>query len=358
MVAYGLQALQAFQSPVYPTGDSSGVGDLAVITNALASGNSVIQLAPGNYFVNAPLVVPSGVRLCGTAGDVNDVSVLGTTINTPHASWAQGSAPFPAAVILNSDSQCDTFNLNCHFANNNGMDGITSNNASNVLIHDLNIYNGPATGVTTRGNTWRGERVMVTQAVVACFAAGASDSDWIDCNASASQSNGWTGNNPINNHFVGCRAEFNAGDGFHFTCDNTSTGGFSLVGCSTDRNAGNGLFFSSTGTAPLLISGMTQRRDGSAGSGSAINIAANCTSPVLIDGHVIFPGFNDDGSGSDTPVTGITIGATPTYVSLSNVMVHAVTTAVSGTPTNNRALATRTGAWNSPSAMTLVADNA
>lgn len=347
--------------PLTPSGDQTGTADWKQVTNAFASfgsGTGTVLLSPGQWYWNLPVQVPAGCVLAGLQGDTNDIAAYGVTINTPHSNWAQGSAPFAAAVILNADSQASGFNLNCHFANSNGMDGITSNNASNVHIRDINVYNGPNNGVTSRGNTWKAERVTVTQAVTSCFAAGASDSDWLECVASASQSHGWTGNNPINSHFLGCRAEFNTGDGFHFTCDATSTGGFSLVSCSTDRNAGNGISFSSTGTAPLVISGCTQRRDGSNGTGNGISIAASCTSPVLIGDHVIFPGFNDDGSGTDTPITGIVIGATPTYVSLVNVMVHAVTTPVSGTPTNNRALATRTGAWNSPSAMTLVADNA
>lgn len=344
---------------LYPSGDTTGATDTPVVTAALAAATAgtVITLGAGSWYINSPMVIPAGVRLRGVLADVNDIAVYGTTINTPHATWAQGGAPFAAAVILNADSQCDTFNLNCHFANSNAMDGITSNNASNVLVHDINIYNGPNNGINALGNTWRGERVMVTQAVTSGFTAPASDSDWIDCNASASQAAGWICNNPINSRLIGCRAEFNTTRGYQITGDNTATGSFSMIGCSTDRNGTDGIYINNTGSSHILLSGTLQRRDGSTGgSTSALNIAATNTAPVIIGDHSIFPGFNDDGSGTDTPLTGITIGSGATYVAVANAMVHAITTPVSGAITQARSVATRTGAWNSPSAVLMLAD--
>jgi hypothetical protein len=342
------------------SGDTTGAADAAAVNAALGSFGSpggIVVLQAGIWYLNAPLIVPAGVRLTGTLSDVNDIAVYGTTLNTVSATWAQGAAPFAAAVILNADSQADTFNLNCHFANSNAMDGITSNSTSNVHIHDINIYNGPQYGINARGNTWRGERVMVTQSVLGGFNAPASDSDWIDCNASASQAAGWICNNPINSRLIGCRAEFNTTRGYQITGDGTATGCFSMIGCSSDRNGTDGIFINNTGTSHIVISGMIQRRDGSSGGTTgAISIASTNTAPVIIGDHSIFPGFNDDGSGTDTPLTGITIGSGATYVAVTNAMVHAVTTPVSGTITQVRSVATRTGAWNSPSAVAMLPD--
>lgn len=340
---------------VAPSSDPTGATDAGALNAALAS-PGIVLMQSGIWYWNAPIIVPAGTRLTGMLANVNDIATYGVTVNTPLATWAQGTAPYAAAVILGQDAQADTFNLNCHFANSNAMDGITSS-ANNVLVHDINIYNGPQYGINARGNTWRGVRVMVTQAKVNGFLAPASDSDWIDCNASASQAAGWVLNNAINSKLIGCRAEFNATRGFQVTGDNTATGSFSMIGCSTDRNGTDGVYINNTGTSHILISGMMQRRDGSTGgSTSAINVDTANTAPVIIAGHSIFPGFNDDGSGSDTPLTGITIGAAATYVAVSNAMVHAITTPVSGTITQVRSVATRTGAWNSPSAVTMLPD--
>lgn len=347
---------------LYPSRDTTGATDTlivqAALNNAASSGNPVVVLSAGSWYFNAPLVIPAGVRFTGTLADVNDIAVYGTILNTVNATWAQGGAPFAAGIILNTNSQADTFGLNCHFANSSGMDGITSNNASNVKLQDINIYNGPLNGITARGNTWRGLRVMVTQAVALGISANASDSDWIDCNASSSGTNGWSCNNSINSRLIGCRSEFNSGNGYSITGDNTATGGMSMIGCSTDGNAQSALNVSGTGNWPLLVSAPMFRRDGKNGTSPAINVAANCTMPVIVDGLSVFPGFYDDGSGTQSPVTGVTIGSGVTYVSVTNALIHAVTTPVSGTITNGRAIATRTGSWNGPSAITMVADTA
>lgn len=338
---------------LYPSGDTTGATDIVLVQNAAnAIGSSaVLVLAAGNWYFNTALTVPAGVRVAGVLGDINDTSVYGTTIHTPHSTWAQGSAAYAAAIILGTDAQFDTCNLNCHFANSNGMDGVTSS-GNNVRVQDLNIYNGPQYGINARGTTWRGWRVMVTQSVLGGFLAPASDSDWIDCNSSASQAHGWICNNPINSRLIGCRAEFNTTYGFSITGDSTATGGFSMIGCTTDRNGSDAVHINSTGNWPITINSPMFRRDGSSGGTTgAVNVAATNTSPVVIDGMQVFPGFNDDGSGTQSPITGITVGAGATYVSVSNSFIHAVTTPVSGVLSRASNVSLRTGSWNGPGAV-------
>lgn len=345
---------------VNASGDTTGATDTAAINTALSSfggAGGVVTLGAGNYYLNAPLILPAGARLTGVAANTNDTSALGVTLNIT-STWAQGAAPYGAAILCTGvDSAVDTINLNGGYPAF-AVDGIWGS-GNCVHVRDVSVYHGFTNGYVPAGVSWRMERCTAST----CYQYGwwgvGTDNDYIDCIANANTSHGWYIKNPINTHLIGCRSEWNTGGyGFYVTGDGTGTGGGSLVSCSTDRNAQHGLYVDSTGTWPLLVSGMTFRRDGSSGgSYGAVTVAAACTSPVILDGITVFPGFNDDGSGTDTPLTGITVTAGATYVSVDNAMIHAVTTPVSGTITQvGGNVGTRTGAWNSPSAVTMLTE--
>lgn len=335
-----------------PSGVISGATDTSAINTALASFSSTggtVLLQSGTWYVNAPLVVPAGVRLAGQRANLDDTAAHGVTL-TCVAAWAQGGAPTAAAIVMNgNDSACTMLNVNCNFIAAS-LDGV-GGSGSNVILADLNIYGGATNGVNQGGLTWRGERLMANQCQVG-FAVN-TDSDYTDCIASACQ-DGWYANAAINTRLIAPRAEWNTRYGYHISGTGAATGGISLIGPSTDRNASSALYVDATGNWPVLVSAPMFRRDGSDGTSPAIEVAATATSPVVIDGLTVFPGFNDDGSGNQGPVTGIKIDAGATYVSVTAAMVHAVTTPVSGTITQVRSVGTRTGAWNSPSAVTML----
>jgi hypothetical protein len=361
---------QTLPAALYPTGDTTGVQDTAMINAAIAAlpaGGGVVPLAAGVFWTNAPIVLTSGVILWGVQGKVYDISsTYGTNIKGV-SGWLHGSVAANALIVLGNGvatSECGLVNIEVDGTNvNPGTAGNmycvdTGGNALNALFRNLILYDSYAgLGATGGGGTWRAERVITSSCFLGGFIGVPVDSTYTDCLAIANTGDGWAINNSINSKLIGCRAEWNGAYGFHVSGDGTATGGLEMIGCSTDRNAQSGLNVDSTGTWPLLVSGLQLRRDGSNATSAALSVAATATSPVIVDGLTIFPGFNDDGSGSDTPVTGISVASGATYVSVTGAMIHAVTTPVSGKLNAQKAVAYRTGAWNSPSAPVVLPDS-
>lgn len=324
--------------------------------NTFSPGYGVVILAPGIYSCDAPIVVPAGCRLTSMTFDVVDNSPFGAVIQRSNV-WAQGGAPQKAMIVPNGlDVVIDKINIDVTFPADT-IDGIAST-FNCLLMEDINMHNGPNNGVTCGGIAWRANRVNVFQAYNYGYNNIGTDSDYTDCIASACLE-GWFINDAINSSLIRPRAEFNTDSGFILQGDNTATGGLTIVSPTTDRNANHGIAFSGSGYFPVNITGANLRRDGSNGTGNALNVAAATTNPLVISGLTVFPGFNDNGSGTLSPVTGVSIGAGCRYVSIVNAYVHAATTPFGGTaPNNGRAIATTTGIWNGPGAVTLVADTA
>lgn len=341
---------------VYPSGDTSGTDDGLSVGNAFANGAKVVILAPGQWYQKAPWTVPAGCRLTGQVPDNWDTGGAGAVVSIVTA-WAQGAAPVAAAVIMSGNAcSADTFAINFNFPSGD-IDGVNGS-GSYVGLHDLDIYDGPGNGVTCNGTGWRVRKVQAANAYNYGFNGVGTDSDYDTCIAASAQVAGWNVSNPINSRIFNPRAEF-CQLGYSITGDNTATGGVTIANATTDRNVTNAVFISSSGYWPITFSGLSLRRDGSNGASPALDIAASNLSPVIIDGLAVFPGFFDDGSGNQSPVTGVTIGSGCRYVAINGAYVHAVTTPFSGSaPTSGRAIATATGTWDSPSSVTLVADTA
>lgn len=128
--------------------------------------------------------------------------------------------------------------------------------------------------------------------------------------------------------FMSCRSLFNSLDGFYID-GSTTMGGVQMISPVTDRNDRNGIRISANGTSTISITNPLCRRDGkNSGSGSetpysGIKIigatgAGNKTCPVIIDGVHQIPGVNDDGSGTESPNTGIHVSYS-TYVKISGM---------------------------------------
>ena len=157
----------------------------------------------------------------------------------------------------------------------------------------------------------------------------ATDSTFIDCYVLGCTGYGWWIAWPGNAQFLACRAEWSGSDGFHITAQGGQT---IFSGCSTDRNAFNGIYITGTGTTPGVVnlSGCILNRDGRNGgsggggySGLAIN---NTNSAVVADGITIFPGYDDNGSGTLSPEYGVSATSTP-FLALNSGMINAATAA-------------------------------
>jgi hypothetical protein len=354
-------------APYGAAGDGA-TDDTAALQGALTAAGAASPLAsvylpPGVYGTSAPLVVPSGVTLRGDKGNVYDSAHYGAVIY-PLSTWGQGSAAQEAVIILGAGtaaaSECAVRSLSIDTTGTSvTCDGIDGNgSADNVLLDDVYIYYANS-GVNPKGgNTWYGSRVHCYQCYIG-FDGWGTDSSWTDCLAEGCSGPGWTTTNAINTTLTACRSEWSAGNGFTVAGTSAATGGVSLVGCSTDRNGSNGIEVSSTGTFPVLISGYQSRRDGassSSGNYAGLQVDATCTSPVIVDGMTCFPGYNDQGTGTESPEYGIRVVSGATFVQVTNAYLHAITAGVNGTITCTRAVASRTGHWNASGAITVATD--
>jgi hypothetical protein len=343
-------------STVYPSGDTSGTNDGLSVGNAFANGAKAVALAPGQWYQKAPWTVPAGCRLTGQLQDNWGTGGAGAVVNIT-TGWAQGAAPLAAAIIMGGNaSSADTFAIDFGYPSGS-IDGV-SGSGSYVGLRDLDIYNGPGNGVTCNGTGWYARKVQVANAYSYAFNKIGTDSDYTDCIAASAQVAGWNLVNPINSRLINPRAEY-CQLGYSITGNNTATGGVTITNATTDRNVTNAVYISSTGYWPVIINGMNLRRDASNGTSAALSIAASNLSPVIIDGLAVFPGYFDDGSGTQSPVTGVSIGSGCRYVAINGAYVHAVTTPFSGSaPNSGRAIATATGSWNGPSSVTFITDTA
>lgn len=342
------------------TTDVTGATDQATLSAAISQGATVL-MAPGQWWVNAPLVLPAYSKLKALNGNILDSSGAGGVVVNRAAGWAQGSAP-QNGMIVPDGLECgvEGVSIHCQWPSGLGVSGIFGNNADNFKGRDIAVMGGAEYGFTFSGGlAWRLQRCMATQCYSHGFNGIPTDSDYVDCIGSANTGDGFLVKNPINSRLIGCRAEWNTGYGYEVTGDNTATGGGALTGCSTDRNVESGLIVNGpTGSWPLLVSELVLRRDGSNGTSAGLLVTATTTTPVIIAGLTVFPGYNDNGTGTEGPVTGVSVQAGATYVAISTALVHAVTTAVSGTITQARSVATRTGSWSAPSAVSVLADTA
>jgi hypothetical protein len=196
-----------------------------------------------------------------------------------------------------------------------------------------------------------------------------ADGLWFDVHALANTGHGFSiAGSPANSRFTGCRAEWSGigKDGFHLTSawgTGTGSGGVVFSGCSTDRNDNHGFGITCTGTVPILIDGCMLRRDGrnnNTGGGSFAGLSVNgATCPVLASGLTVFPGVDDNGTGTNSPQYGLALGSSQTLVAVTGAYLQGNTAGINGTSgASYRNVWTSAGTTAAPSAPALQADTA
>jgi hypothetical protein len=345
------------------SGDATGAADYTAITALLTAGTPV-TLLPGQYYVSQPIVLATGAKLAGIHG--GRLASTGSIISP-------GSAFAGAGLISIAGAECQIRDLTFLSTSATPVPCLKSTGNSGVKLEDLLIYGtGFSQGIAgaSSGDTaWLARDVSVHDSGASAFAiSNIQDSTWLDCYSLGAGGSGFVMNNCPNTALLGCRAEWSAAQGFYITGgwnDSTGSGGLLLSGCSTDRNADNGVYIDATGNVPVVISGMTCRRDGSGSTSSGlagVNLASTATVPVTVGNLSAYPGVNDDGSGNDSPEYGISVQGAQTYLAVENAYLHAVTAGTNGLTTGNNAswrnVATRTGPTSGPGSVTLVADSA
>lgn len=347
--------------------DPTGAADsTAAIQNALnaAPNGQPVYLPAGVYKTTAPLTLPAGSVLLGASGwDNYSYGDVGTAIK-PSAAFA-GTEVLYMADVSSASTQGSVIR---HL----GIDG----SALTVTADGIRVF-GPVHGVVLQnvfisactgwginqltdpgvssGNTcpfgWSVDHVRVHE----CAGGGANlpahtDSTWIDiyvlgCGNTSGHGFAITGA-PSNSHFTNCRAEWTGtGDGFHLTGSwNTGTGSgpFTMTGCSTDRNQLNGFYCDATGKAPVIVSNCIFRRDGrnsKSGGGGYAGIQLSSTSvPLFFSNITVFPGVDDDGTGTNSPQYGVSF-ASSTFVQILSGYVQGNSAGVNGTISGSQSIA-------------------
>jgi hypothetical protein len=327
---------------VLPSGDRTGHTDTANINGALAAnlnGQNVV-LAAGVFYVDSPIVIPPGGVLKGQfANEVTELSVhaWGSCISAV-STWAPVTVAGGRvdAVVACVGQQAGGFTvpgdetkvyglmIDCaqvprSLTSVDGLQifgGVSRAHLERVLIahaphcgfNMLNdgFGNGPDAAHLQRVNVRYSGSVGFNHIKI-------SDCTYLDCLCENAGADGFFIQNGSNGVWTNCRSEHNAGNGYTYLSTSTSTGsgGARLVGCSTDRNEAHGIYItSSNGSAlPLALSACAFRRDGrqgNAGGGVFAGITvASYPGPVQVGGCTVWPGVDDDGTGTSSPDHGM-----------------------------------------------------
>ncbi|MET9816507.1 glycosyl hydrolase family 28-related protein [Streptomyces sp. NPDC006355] len=323
--------------------------DTAAIQAALAAApmGGIVYLPAGAYRTSAPLTIPPAVTLQGTHSNLMTVPNL-----TDPPCYIKPLPSFEGnAVISLVDAATGGYStisaehriLNVMIDGSGviapGLDGIrAAGNIQNVGLRDVTVRRVSGAGVHTEFNagfhpySWRCHRVMVDNCGWHGFAMQVmTDLTLIDCQAIGNGANGFEINNAANSHAIGCRAEWNVGNGYHLTGDwatGTGSGGMLLSGCSTDRNGQNGVLVDAVGNPPLQIENLLTRRDGrnnGAGGGGYAGLKVDgATVPVVVGMITCYPGVDDDGTQTVSPQYGVRVEDSE-YVSVASGFLHADT---------------------------------
>jgi hypothetical protein len=330
---------------VLPSGDTTGNTDTANINGALAgnlSGQNVV-LAAGVFYVNSPIMIPPGGVLRGQfANEVTELSVhaWGSCLSAVGA-WAPASV---AGGAVNAVVACVGQKAGGYpFAGD-------ETKVYGVMINCLQVPRtlaSPVDGLQIFGGVSRAhlERVLIAhpsgcgfnmvndgfklgpdavhlERVNVRYPGGMGfnhikipDSTYYDCLCENGATDGFYIQNGSNSVWTACRSEHNTGNGYTYVSSSTSTGSgvARLVGCSSDRNEAYGISITSSDGSglPLVLSACAFRRDGrqaNAGGGGFTGIAiASYPGPVQISGCTVWPGVDDDGSGTPSPQYGLSL---------------------------------------------------
>ena len=321
--------------------------DTAAIQDALFACpmGGVVYLPVGAYRTSAPLTIPPAVTLMGT--HANLMTVVGL-IDPP--CYIRPLAEFAGAAVIQLLDQIDGeystisaehrilgIMIDGSDLEAPGIDGIQAKgNVQNVGLRDVTIRRVTGAGINTQFQggffpySWRLHRVMIDNVGWHGFAVQVmTDITMIDCQAIGCGADGFSIDNAANSQMIGCRAEWNVGNGIHITGDwatGTGSGGMLIGDCSTDRNGRNGLLVDAVGNPPIQIENLHTRRDGrndGAGGGDYAGLAVDgATVPVIVGLVTCYPGTDDDGTQESSPQYGARF-TDSAYVSVASGFLHA-----------------------------------
>jgi hypothetical protein len=289
-----------------PSGDISGVTDTTAINTALsgvgAGGN--VLLGPGDWYIDAPLNVPSGAELAGIKGGINGATSKAPAGSVIHPVEAFASTlPASAAIFMQGGAGRrirDLAILN-DLVTGPGVDGVAGYGAVvGTEIEHLSVAlvtgNGVAFYADSGGNNGDGlwmDRCIIQQ----CTGTGIYR-PVNDANLHAVHVQGCTGEGFFtdpdsggNITFVGCRSDENL-RGWHIDHQGTFGDATKLTGCSTELNGEDGVLVTNSSAdgrgwrSPVVISGCCFEGDGSNG-GPFAGIRVQGRNRVFIGGGTV-----------------------------------------------------------------------
>src|SRR5579859_47626 len=205
-----------------PSGDQSGATDTSFLNTTLTSlgpGTS-LWLAPGQWFVNGPILPLAGQRISGLHGASQSgdgaASDQGTVIFPMGSSWPSSNGlqavfAYPSAL---SQGEITDLWIDCTKFNGSSLSGVAAIGSVNAIsLHKVGVYSAPSDGFLLQAD-----------------GSNNVPDGWL-LDTCLSQTCGGAGFNGKFNDasFVNCHAQSCGGDGFAITSANAK-----LIGCRGD----------------------------------------------------------------------------------------------------------------------------
>lgn len=336
----------------------------------------VVYMPAGAYRTSGALVLPPAVTLMGSHSNM----MVATGLTNPQC-FIQPLPSFSGVSVIriedaavggysSTPAEHRIFNLMIDGSSYSAtaIDGIQcKGNVQNVVLREVTIRYMTGNGIYTDVDagaypySWRLFSIMCDNNHGHGYSFNRmTDITLFDCQAIGNFAHGFNLINLANSQLIGCRSEWNGNHGYYFTGSwgtGQGSGAVVMSASSTDRNGWDGVHVDSTGTPPFVFSGLMLRRDGrnggTGGGGYAAFAAHGATTPIVVSGITVFPGVDDNGTGTNSPQYGISIAAATTSISLNQAYVQAATQAIYNDGTNTQVLigpdvATATGTTAAP----------
>lgn len=317
----------------------------AYVDSASSPIGYTVRLTPGTYRTSAPLIVPPYVTLegayvmRGTNTQKSVIKPLSTFVGTSVLSMVDATA---GGYSTTSEGQ----RIKNLTIDGSALGAVTASGilatglVHGVIIQDVGIDRVTDRGVSTASNgtghpySWHLRNVQVSTATLDGFRlSGTTDATVVECRAIGCGRHGWYIDGLANSTFVACRSEFSGQRGWYITAGwgtGTGSGGATFTACTTDRSEQSGFYIDATGSPTLSFVGCVARRDGrNGGSGSGGYAAfqvASATTPIIVAGLSVYPGVDDNGTGSNSPQYGVSVAGS-TQVVVDNSSIHAASQA-------------------------------
>lgn len=356
----------------------------SAIAAALAVGSGIVWFPAGTYGTTSVIDIPENVTLAGVHGDTipYDTSPPSPCVIRPLASHT-------GTAILRMRGRSETGRGYDHVGarvRNLTLDGTNTPAGTKgvqvaALVREARFEYVTVNAVKDT-SFWFGAGTVATSTMpqslrlIGCLAKASGNNGYtftnvpdttiIDCNSLGATNTGFYIAGFMNGQITNIRAEWSGQHGLLLTSGywgaGQGSGGCIIASVTTDRNGFNGCYVDATGAGTLQINGMVNRRDGrnnKAGGGgyAGLAVASGATMPVIVDNLQVYPGVDDDGTGTNSPQYGV-YAPGASVVNVDSGYVFAAVTAISGGSglTVDNSVGTATGLTSAPARVAPVAD--